>query len=56
MVSEEIQRPERTIPIALIAGVALVAVLYMGMNAGIQHALSATAIAQSPSFLAAAAE
>lgn len=47
MVSEEIQRPERTIPIALIAGVALVAVLYMGMNAGIQRALPATAIAQA---------
>lgn len=47
MVSEEIQRPERTIPIALIFGVGLVAVLYMGMNAGIQRALSATAIAQA---------
>ena len=47
MVSEEIERPERTIPIALIAGVGLVAVLYMGMNAGIQRALPATAIAQA---------
>jgi APA family basic amino acid/polyamine antiporter len=47
MVSEEIQRPEKTIPIALIAGVGLVAVLYMGMNAGIQRALPATTIAQS---------
>ncbi len=47
MVSEEIQRPEKTIPIALIAGVGLVAVLYMGMNAGIQRALPATAIAQA---------
>jgi basic amino acid/polyamine antiporter, APA family len=47
MVSEEIQRPERTIPIALIFGVGLVAVLYMGMNAGIQRALPATAIAQA---------
>ncbi len=47
MVSEEIQRPEKTIPIALIAGVGLVAVLYMGMNAGIQRALPAEAIAHS---------
>jgi APA family basic amino acid/polyamine antiporter len=47
MVSEEIERPERTIPIALIFGVGLVAVLYMGMNAGIQRALPATAIAQA---------
>ncbi len=45
MVSEEVQRPERNIPIALIAGVGLVAVLYMGMNAGIQRALPAAAIA-----------
>jgi APA family basic amino acid/polyamine antiporter len=47
MVSEEIERPEKTIPIALIAGVGLVAVLYIGMNAGIQRALPATAIAQA---------
>ena len=47
MVSEEIERPERTIPIALIAGVGLVAVLYIGMNAGIQRALPASVIAQS---------
>jgi APA family basic amino acid/polyamine antiporter len=56
MVSEEIQRPERTIPIALIAGVGLVAVLYMGMNAGIQRALTATAIAQAAVPAAAASE
>lgn len=56
MVSEEIQRPERTIPIALIAGVGLVAVLYIGMNAGIQRALPATAIAQAAVPAAAASE
>jgi len=56
MVSEEIQRPEKTIPIALIAGVGLVAVLYMGMNAGIQRALPATAIAQAAVPAAAASE
>ena len=56
MVSEEIQRPERTIPIALIAGVALVAVLYIGMNAGIQRALPASVIAHSAVPAAAASE
>jgi basic amino acid/polyamine antiporter, APA family len=56
MVSEEIQRPEKTIPIALIVGVGLVAVLYMGMNAGIQRALPATAIAQAAVPAAAASE
>ncbi len=47
MVSGEISNPERNIPIALIAGVALVAVLYVGMNAAIQYTMPATAIAQS---------
>lgn len=56
MVSEEIQRPERTIPIALIAGVGLVAVLYIGMNAGIQRALPASVIANSAVPAAAASE
>src|SRR5437667_4657361 len=37
MVSEEIRSPEKTIPIALISGVGLVAILYMGMNAAIQR-------------------
>lgn len=56
MVSEEIERPERSIPIALIAGVGLVALLYMGMNAGIQRALPATAIAQAAVPASAASE
>jgi APA family basic amino acid/polyamine antiporter len=56
MVSEEIQQPERTIPIALIAGVGLVAVLYIGMNAGIQRALPASAIAVASVPAAAASE
>jgi len=56
MVSEEIERPEKNIPIALIAGVGLVAVLYMGMNAGIQRALPATTIAQAAVPAAAASE
>jgi basic amino acid/polyamine antiporter, APA family len=48
MVSEEIRRPERTIPIALIVGVATVATLYMLVNAAVQYVLPATAIAASP--------
>ncbi len=56
MVSEEIQRPERTIPIALIAGVGLVAILYMGMNAGIQRALPAEVIARAAVPASAASE
>jgi basic amino acid/polyamine antiporter, APA family len=45
MVSGEIKDPGRTIPIALIAGVALVAFLYMGINAAVQYVLPASAIA-----------
>ncbi len=56
MVSEEIERPEKNIPLALVLGVGIVAVLYMGMNAGIQYALPASAIAQAPVPAAAANE
>lgn len=56
MVSEEIEQPERSIPIALIAGVGVVAVLYMGLNAGIQRALPATEIARAAVPAAAACE
>ena len=56
MVSEEIEQPEKNIPLALVLGVGVVAVLYMGMNAGIQYALPATAIAQSAVPAAAASE
>jgi len=56
MVSEEIQRPEKNIPLALVLGVGVVAVLYMGMNAGIQRALPATAIAQAAVPASAASE
>src|SRR5262249_56087691 len=44
MVSGEIRNPERSIPIALIAGVGIVAVLYIGMKAAIQYVLPATAV------------
>jgi len=48
MVAGEVKRPERSIPIALIAGVATVGVLYMLVNAGVQYVMPAGAIAASP--------
>jgi len=48
MVAGEIKNPERSIPIALIAGVAIVGLLYVLVNAGVQYVLPATAIAHSP--------
>jgi len=48
MVSGEIQKPERTIPIALIAGVGIVAALYMLNNAAVQYVMPAAQIAASP--------
>jgi APA family basic amino acid/polyamine antiporter len=47
MVSGEIKHPERTIPVALIAGVGIVAVLYMLNNAAVQYVLPADQIAAS---------
>src|SRR5229473_7227113 len=47
MVAGEVKRPERNIPIALIAGVATVGVLYVLVNAGVQYVLPASAIAAS---------
>src|SRR5208283_3978565 len=48
MVAGEVNKPERNIPIALIAGVATVGVLYVLVNAGVQYVLPASAIAASP--------
>jgi APA family basic amino acid/polyamine antiporter len=48
MVAGEVKNPERNIPIALIAGVATVGVLYVLVNAGVQYVLPASAIAASP--------
>ncbi len=48
MVAGEVKHPERNIPIALIAGVAIVALLYILVNAGVQYVLPANAIAASP--------
>jgi APA family basic amino acid/polyamine antiporter len=47
MVAGEVKHPERNIPIALIAGVAVVGVLYMLVNAGVQYVLPAGAMAAS---------
>jgi APA family basic amino acid/polyamine antiporter len=48
MVGSEIKNPGRNIPVALIAGVATVGVLYVLVNAGVQYVLPASAIAASP--------
>jgi basic amino acid/polyamine antiporter, APA family len=48
MVAGEVKQPGRNIPIALIAGVATVGVLYVLMNAAVQYVLPASAIAASP--------
>jgi APA family basic amino acid/polyamine antiporter len=45
MVAGEVRRPERSIPIALIAGVAVVAALYMLTNAAVQYVLAPAGIA-----------
>ena len=48
MVAGEVKHPERNIPIALIAGVGTVGVLYVLVNAGVQYVLPANVIAASP--------
>jgi basic amino acid/polyamine antiporter, APA family len=48
MVSGEVSNPERNIPIALIAGVAIVAVLYIGVNGAVQYVMPASAVAAAP--------
>ena len=48
MVSGEIRNPGRSIPVALIAGVGIVAALYMLTNAAVQYVLPAASIAASP--------
>jgi len=50
MVAEEVRQPERNIPIALIAGVAIVGALYILVNAAVQYVLpvDAVAISQRP--------
>jgi APA family basic amino acid/polyamine antiporter len=48
MVAGEVKNPGKSIPIALIAGVATVGLLYVLVNAGVQYVLPASAIAASP--------
>jgi APA family basic amino acid/polyamine antiporter len=48
MVAGEVMHPERSLPIALIAGVGVVGFLYMATNAAIQYILPAVTIAASP--------
>ena len=48
MVAGEVRNPERSLPIALIAGLGIVGVLYMATNAAIQYILPAAQIAASP--------
>ncbi len=47
MVAGEVRNPERSLPIALIAGVTMVGVLYISVNAAVQYVLPAAAIAAS---------
>ena len=47
MVAGEVKRPERSLPIALIAGVGVVGLLYMGTNAAVQYILPSDQIAAS---------
>ena len=47
MVAGEVKNPERNLPVALIVGVAIVAVLYISVNLGVQYVLPANAIAAS---------
>lgn len=56
MVGGEIRNPGRSIPIALIAGVGIVAVLYISLNAAVQYAMPATGIATSEVPASAAAQ
>ena len=47
-VAGEVREPGRNIPIALIAGVAIVGALYVLVNAGVQYVLPAAAVAATP--------
>jgi APA family basic amino acid/polyamine antiporter len=47
MIAGEVRRPEKSLPIALIAGVAIVAALYISVNAAVQYVLAPEAMAVS---------
>ena len=48
MVAGEVRNPQRNVPVALIAGVAIVGMLYVLMNVAVQYVLPASVIALSP--------
>jgi len=47
MVAGEIRRPERNVPLALITGVGLIALLYVAVNAAVQYVMPSAMIAAS---------
>ena len=49
MVAEEVKEPERNIPLALVGGLIVIAVLYMLVNAAVQYALPPALVGTSPS-------
>ena len=49
MVAEEVQNPERNLPLALTGGLLVIGALYMLVNAAVQYALPAALVAQSTS-------
>jgi basic amino acid/polyamine antiporter, APA family len=49
MVAEEVRDPERNVPLALVGGLVMIGALYMLVNAAVQYALPAVAVAQSSS-------
>ncbi|RRA50223.1 amino acid permease [Acidipila sp. EB88] len=48
MVAEEVKQPGRNVPVALVLGVVIVGVLYVGVNAAVQYVLPAASIASAP--------
>lgn len=49
MVAEEVENPQRNIPLALIGGLLTIGALYMLVNAAVQYALAPSVVAQSTS-------
>ena len=49
MVAEEVRAPERNVPLALVGGLIVIAVLYMLVNAAVQYTLPAEALAGTSS-------
>lgn len=49
MVAEEVRDPERNVPLALVGGLVVIGALYMLVNAAVQYAMPAVAVARSSS-------